>query len=47
MDFSLEDGITKFTWNSQSIDGFIEKAMTVVSERDNLVRRMKDNVGKM
>jgi dynein heavy chain len=47
MDFSLEDGITKFTWNSQSIDGFIEKAMTVVSEQDNLVRRMKDNVGKM
>jgi dynein heavy chain len=47
MDVSLEDGITKLTWNSQSIDTFIEKAMAVVSEQDNLVHRMKTNVEKM
>jgi dynein heavy chain len=47
MDVNLEDGIVKLTWNSQAIDQFIEKASGVVSEQDNLVSRMKENVQKM
>jgi dynein heavy chain len=47
MDSDLEDGIVKFTWNSQSIMSFIDKAMKQVSEQDGLVRRMKTNVDRM
>lgn len=47
MDAALLDGINKLTWNSQSIDTFISQAMTVVSDVDQLVKKMKDNVLKM
>jgi dynein heavy chain len=47
MDKSLEDGITKLTWNSPGIDQFIAAAHNVVAKIDDLVRKMKDNVLKM
>lgn len=34
-------------WNSQNIDPFINKAMTCVTEQDQLVKKMKDNIKKM
>ena len=47
MDKSLEKGITELRWNSQGIDPFIKNAMLVVSEIDELVKKMKENVRKM
>lgn len=47
MDKSLEEGITKLTWNSPGIDQFIAAAHNVVAKIDDLVRKMKDNVLKM
>jgi hypothetical protein len=47
MDVYLEPGIVELTWNSQAIDQFIEKCSNEVSEQDNLVNRMKENVDKM
>jgi dynein heavy chain len=37
MDKSLEDGISKLTWNSAGIDGFISQAHNLVSQIDELV----------
>jgi dynein heavy chain len=37
MDKSLEDGISKLTWNSAGIDSFISQANTLVSQIDELV----------
>ena len=47
MDATLCDGIEKLTWNSQSIDNFISTANATVSDVDQLVKKMKDNVLKM
>lgn len=34
-------------WNSENINPFINKAMKIVTEVDDLVKKMKDNVRKM
>ena len=47
MDQGLQDGIEKLTWNSAGIDHFITQSNTVVSQIDELVKKMKDNVLKM
>jgi dynein heavy chain len=47
MDASLQEGIDKLTWNSQSIDSFISHSNATVSDVDQLVKKMKDNVLKM
>lgn len=47
MDKALQDGIDKLTWNSSGIDNFIASANGVISEIDELVAKMKDNVLKM
>lgn len=47
MNNALQAGIDKLKWNSQGIDPFINTAMKVVSEVDELVKKMKDNVNKM
>lgn len=47
MNKSLKAGIDTLKWNSQSIDPFINKAMTVVTDQDQLVKKMKDNIKKM
>jgi dynein heavy chain len=47
MNKSLKAGIETLKWNSQNIDPFINKAMTVVSEQDQLVKKMKDNIKKI
>ena len=44
---SLRPGIEDLRWNSQNIDPFIKEAMLIVSDVDDLVRKMKDNVKKM
>jgi len=43
----LLPGIEELRWNSQGIDPFIKDAMAVVSDVDDLVRKMKENVKKM
>jgi len=47
MNKSLQPGIETLKWNSQNIDPFINKAMTVVSDQDQLVKKMKDNIKKI
>ena len=47
MNKSLKAGIETLKWNSQNIDPFINKAMTVVSDQDQLVKKMKDNIKKV
>jgi dynein heavy chain len=47
MNQSLAKGINELRWNSQNIDPFIKQAMVIVSEVDELVKKMKDNVNKM
>lgn len=47
MNGALLKGITDLKWNSQTIDPFINQAMTIVVEVDELVKKMKDNVKKM
>ena len=47
MNQSLAKGINELRWNSQNIDPFIKQAMVIVSEVDELVKKMKDNVSKM
>jgi dynein heavy chain len=44
---ALQPGIDSLRWNSAGIDPFIKYAMEVVTEVDELVRLMKDNVRKM
>lgn len=44
---ALEPGISDLKWNSPGIDPFIKYAMEVVTDVDELVRLMKDNVRKM
>ena len=47
MNKSLKAGIDSMKWNSTGIDPFISKAMHVVTEQDQLVKKMKDNVKKI
>tara|TARA_B110000285_G_C15133509_1_gene625267 strand:- start:1961 stop:2455 length:495 start_codon:yes stop_codon:yes gene_type:complete len=47
MNVSLQKGFTDLRWNSQNIDPFINNAMNVVSDVDELVKKMKDNVKKI
>jgi dynein heavy chain len=47
MNNSLQSGIDTLKWNSQNIDPFINKAMSVVSDQDQLVKKMKDNIKKI
>lgn len=47
MNKSLLPGINELKWNSQNIDPFINSAMEIVRDVDQLVKKMKDNVGKM
>lgn len=47
MNKSLKAGLDSMKWNSTGIDPFINKAMHVVTEQDQLVKKMKDNVKKI
>lgn len=47
MNKSLLPGIGELKWNSQNIDPFINQAMSIVTDVDELVKKMKDNVKKM
>lgn len=44
---ALSPGIGNLKWNSDNINPFITKAMKIVTEVDELVKKMKDNVRKM
>jgi dynein heavy chain len=44
---ALQPGIENLKWNSDGINPFIKNAMDVVTDVDELVRLMKDNVRKM
>lgn len=44
---ALAPGIGTLRWNSDNINPFITKAMKIVTEVDELVKKMKDNVRKM
>lgn len=47
MNKALWPGINDLKWNSQNIDPFINSAMDIVRDVDQLVKKMKDNVQKM
>ena len=47
MNKALQSGIDTLKWNSENIDPFINQAMSIVTEVDELVKKMKDNVSKM
>lgn len=47
MQEALNPGLTQLKWNSDNIDPFIKKAIKLVSEVDDLVKKMKENVRKM
>mmetsp|Transcript_16431 Transcript_16431/g.11584 ORF Transcript_16431/g.11584 Transcript_16431/m.11584 type:complete len:101 (-) Transcript_16431:11363-11665(-) len=47
MNKALEPGITSLRWNSDNINPFISKSMDLVTEVDQLVKKMKENVMKM
>jgi len=47
MNKSLQPGIDTLKWNSDNIDPFINQAMSIVTEVDELVKKMKENVNKM
>lgn len=44
---ALHPGITQLRWNTDNINPFITKAMKIVTEVDELVKKMKENVRKM
>lgn len=44
---ALAPGIGTLKWNSDNINPFISKGMKIVTEVDELVKKMKDNVKKM
>ena len=44
---ALQAGIEHLKWDSEGINPFIKNAMDVVTDVDELVRLMKDNVRKM
>jgi len=47
MNKALWPGISELKWNSQNIDPFINSAMVIVKDVDELVKKMKDNISKM
>lgn len=47
MNKALQSGIDTLKWNSDNIDPFINQAMSIVIEVDELVKKMKSNVKKM
>ena len=47
MNNALMPGINELKWNNQIIDPFINSAMNIVRDVDQLVKKMKDNVNKM
>lgn len=47
MNNALMPGINELKWNNQNIDPFINSAMNIVKDVDQLVKKMKDNVNKM
>ena len=47
MNKALQSGIDTLKWNSDNIDPFINQAMTIVTDVDELVKKMKENVSKM
>lgn len=44
MNKALEPGITSLRWNSDNINPFISKSMDLVTDVDQLVKKMKENV---
>jgi hypothetical protein len=44
---ALNPGLEQLQWNSDIINPFINKAMKIVTEVDELVKKMKENVRKM
>jgi dynein heavy chain len=44
---SLNPGLTSLKWNSDGINPFINKALKICTEVDELVKKMKENVKKM
>ena len=47
MNKALQAGIDSLKWNSENIDPFINQAMVIVTDVDELVKKMKENVSKM
>jgi len=47
MNKALQSGIDTLKWNSDNIDPFINQAMGIVQDVDELVKKMKSNVEKM
>jgi dynein heavy chain len=47
MNKALQAGIDTLKWNSENIDPFINQAMVIVTDVDELVKKMKENVSKM
>lgn len=44
---ALEPGLSDLRWNSDNINPFINKALKICTEVDELVKKMKENVKKM
>jgi dynein heavy chain len=44
---ALQPGIETLKWNSENINPFISKALSIVTVVDELVKKMKENVLKM
>lgn len=47
MNKALQPGIDTLKWNQDNIDPFINQAMVIVTQVDELVKKMKENVRKM
>lgn len=47
MNKALQAGIDTLKWNSENIDPFINNAMTIVVDVNELVKKIKENVSKM
>jgi dynein heavy chain len=47
MNSALEPGIVELKWNTQNIDPFINQCMSIVTDVDALVKKMKENIKKM
>jgi len=47
MNNALAPGINELRWNTQNIDPFISSCMSIVTDVDALVKKMKSNVAKI
>jgi len=47
MNKALQPGLDELKWNSEGINKFIKEAMGIVTDVDDLVRKIKENVRKM